>query len=115
MQPQRTATLTADEARTFNGYSLANASLVLAAIEQRGCTCQPYEDVFTFRRWLAQGRAVRRGEHGISLPVIVERTAAEDDETGHEQSRTYRLRRTSHVFCRCQTDEARRGRIGAAS
>lgn len=93
------------DARSFDSFSVANAAAVLAAIQQRGCSCQPYEDVFTFQRWIAQGRAVRKGEHGIRLPVIVERSAQKrNDETGEEETRTYRLWRLSHVFCRCQTD-----------
>jgi len=101
--------MTADDARTFDGYSVANAIAVKAALSDRACTCEPYADVFTFNRWIAQGRAVRKGEHGIRLTVYVaaRRHDAVDDAQGVETSapgpRTYP--RTSFVFCRCQTEE----------
>ena len=34
------------------------------------CGCEPYADVFTFNRWKAQGYFVRRGEHGVRLPIV---------------------------------------------
>ena len=94
---------TPQDARTFDTFSVANAVAVKTALAERGCPCEPYADVFTFRRWIAQGRAVRKGEHGIRLPIVVERVN-EDKETGEQH--TLRLLRSSFVFCRCQTDEA---------
>ena len=90
-----------EAARAFNGYSIANAAHVLGALAERGCTCQPYADVFTFGRWIAQGRAVRKGEHGIKLPVIIHGEKV-DQESGERSGFT--MRRTSAVFCRCQTE-----------
>jgi len=103
--------MTAEEATTFQGYSVSNAARVQAALEARGCGCEPYEDVFTFGRWKAQGRVVCKGEKGIALPVII--VAGKDggaDETEDEESpgRPFRMSRTSHVFCRCQTTELAR-------
>src|SRR5438034_428572 len=51
--------LTPEDARSFDGYSVANAIAVKTALAERGCACEPYEDVFTFNRWRAQGRLVR--------------------------------------------------------
>jgi len=86
----------ADEARSFSTFSVGNAVAVAMA---RPCGCEPYADVFTFRRWIAQGFVVRRGEKAIKIPVVVEREA---DEEGAEP---VRLLRTSAVFCRCQLAE----------
>jgi hypothetical protein len=90
--------MTAEEARTFRSASMSNALLLLAKASERGCNCQPYEDWFTYHRWQAQEYSVRKGEHGVKLPVIVQTT---DEETGA----TRRLLHRSVVFCRCQVDK----------
>ena len=95
---QKRPPMTEEESRTFQGFSVANAARVMLALEQRGCACEPYADVFTFRRWLPQGRVVKKGEKGIPLPVVVETEADEEQEER-------RMLRTSYVFCRCQTTE----------
>ena len=100
--------MTADDARTFTAgervSSIVRVSQALAERARPGCTCEPYADVYTFARWRAQGRTVRKGEHGIALPVVIERTYVGNDETGEETERTGRMLRRSYVFCRCQTD-----------
>ena len=94
--------MTAEDARTFQTFSIHNAAAVAAALP---CGCQPYVDVFTFRRWLAQGFAVQRGQHAIKIPVVktVER---EDRETGEKTTR--RILGSGAVFCRCHVGPARR-------
>ena len=87
--------MTAGAARSFNRYSVANAILARAG---RTCACQPYEDIFTYARWRAQGFQVQRGEHSIKLPVIVERDQEDDDGT----ITTLRRFGSAPVFCRCQ-------------
>ena len=71
---------------------------------KRGCGCQAYEKVFTFNRWKAQGFSVKRGEKSISLP-LVRNVESEDEETG--EVKTHKLLASSHVFCRCQVEEAK--------
>jgi hypothetical protein len=90
---------------------MANALQVTAALADRHCACEPYADVFTFGRWRAQGRTVRRGEHGIRLTVYIaaRRHDAIDDASGTEAGQAQpdairRYPRVSFVFCRCQTD-----------
>ncbi len=94
--------MTADDAQRFDSYSVANAVKVTSNLS---CGCQPYVDVFTFRRWLAQGFAVQRGQHAIKIPVVkmIER---EDRETGEKTTR--RILGSGAVFCRCQVAPARR-------
>ncbi len=58
------------QATHFQRYSSMNACTVQATLK---CGCKPYQDVFTYVRWQAQGYQVMRGEHSISIPVIVER------------------------------------------
>lgn len=101
--------MTSDQARTFPAgeriSSILRVSQALAERNRPGCRCEPYADVFTFRRWQAQGRAVAKGEHGIALPVVIERTTVGRDELGDETERTSHLLKRSYVFCRCQTTE----------
>src|SRR5436305_1734345 len=53
------------EAKHFEGFSLANATLLTQAAAERGCSCAPYEDWFTYDRWRAQGMQVQKGQHGV--------------------------------------------------
>ena len=98
-KPRRKSTappLTADQAKRFDRTSTANFQIVALAAAARGCSCEPYVDWFTYRRWQAQGFQVQRGQHGVKLttwiPVI-------DKETGEQ---TGKRPRTASVFCRCQ-------------
>jgi hypothetical protein len=99
-----TPTFTPDTARHFDRYSVANAVAVKEALP---CGCEPYVDVFTYRRWKAQGFQVQKGEKAIRLPLIYQRTET-DPETGKET--TTRRTGRSAVFCRCQVRPIREGR-----
>ena len=90
------STFTPETARQFDRFSVANAVAVKQALP---CGCEPYVDVFTYKRWKAQGFQVQRGEKAIRLPLIYLRTRA-DPETGDE--RQERRMGRSAVFCRCQ-------------
>lgn len=90
--------MTAEEARAIPTFSAANAALIVMSLH---CNCQPYQDVYTLARWNAQGYHVRKGEHGIRIPVITA-TTTEDDATGETHER--RLFTAAHVFCRCQVE-----------
>jgi len=73
--------MTAEEARSFGGFSVANAAEVM---RQRPCGC-----------WIALGFVVRKGEKAIRIPVVIHTS----DEDGETPSRRFV---TSAVFCRCQ-------------
>lgn len=88
--------MTAEQAKTFDRVSLINAHTVAEALP---CGCIPYQDVFTFKRWLAQGYCVKKGEHGIKIPVIGT-NVKHDDKTDKDIIKKYAT--TSTVFCRCQ-------------
>jgi len=89
--------MTETEARTFTaGYSVANAAAVLAQSE---CKCEPYVDIFTFRRWKAQGMQVQRGSK--AKKIVVFRPIMGQDESGNDVV-VRKIPRTSSVFCRCQ-------------
>jgi antirestriction protein ArdC len=82
---------TPQTAQHFNRYSAMNVSTIKTKLE---CGCEPYKDVFTYARWQALGYQVKRGEHSIKIPVIIEK----ENEDGEAIKRLF----SSHVFCRCQ-------------
>jgi hypothetical protein len=88
--------MTEQQATTFDRFSIGNALTVSASLQ---CGCKPYQDVFTFKRWLAQGYCVKKGEHGIKIPVIGS-SIKHDDKTGQDVTKKYIS--NSAVFCRCQ-------------
>jgi hypothetical protein len=89
--------MSAAEAVRFEHYSQTNALIVESSF---ACDCQAYEDVFTYRRWLAQGMQVQRGEKAIKIttyrPIM-------DEDTGEVVGRAPT---TSAVFCRHQVKES---------
>lgn len=89
------AAMTPEMARSFERYSPANATTVTNSLP---CGCKPYVDVFTYRRWKAQGFQVKKGEKAVHIPVI--RTVYK--ENGQGETETRKIRRKSYVFCRCQ-------------
>ena len=95
-------TFTPESAQVFGGYSAANAAYLAACADRRGCSCAPYRDWFTYRRWAAMGFQVKRGEHGERLGVFVQSDVLNDagEVVGH-RSRPW----SAVVFCRCQVME----------
>ncbi len=98
-----TPTFTPETARQFDRFSVANAVTVKQSLP---CGCEPYVDVFTYRRWKAQGFQVQRGEKAVRLPLIYSRTET-DPETGKEH--TIQRKGRAAVFCRCQVRSSREG------
>lgn len=93
--------LTAKQAKTFeHGRRLSSEVFLAGVAEEKGCTCQAYVDWFTYRRWLALGFQVQKGEKGTKLTTFVpiEKT---DPDTGVKKVVSTRPR-TCTVFCRCQ-------------
>ncbi len=93
-----TPRFTSETARQFDRFSVANAVTVKRSLP---CGCEPYVDVFTYRRWKAQGFQVQRRQKAIKLPLIYKRSET-DPKTG-EQTETRRIG-SSAVFCRCQVN-----------
>ena len=96
--------MTAEQAKSFDRMSAPNYMLVKAALNGT-CDCDPYTDVFTFRRWLAQNNPVRKGQHAICKTPIIKHVVKDDAETGETTER--RVMGNSVLFCRCQTQEAK--------
>jgi len=90
--------MTEAEAKTFTRLSVA---IYAQIIEQLACDCEPYADTFTFNRWIAQGMAVRKGEHGIKFHTFVPVEGKTNDDP---EAEPYLLPRTLVVFCRHQVE-----------
>ena len=91
--------MTADQATQFDRFSVMNATIVESSLP---CGCKAYEDVFTYRRWQAQGYQVRRGEKAIKIAIYAPITQ-KDQDTG-EETVIGKRPWTSAVFCRHQVD-----------
>ena len=57
-----TKQMSATEALDFHHFSVHNA--VQAQLACPEASCEAYRDIFTRRRWQAQGYAIRKGETG---------------------------------------------------
>ncbi len=56
--------------RALNNTSLANYPAIIEGFAKMGIPeseIRPRENVFTFHAWLAQGRSVRKGQHGVKV------------------------------------------------
>ncbi len=72
-----TSEISAEEARTFQHFSVHNALQAQQACPEG--TCQAYRDIFTYRRWRAQGYQVRRGETGTAVTTWIATTRIGED------------------------------------
>lgn len=91
--------------RAVTGHSLANDLIVYTEFSARGIDAIPRVNVFTYSGWLAKGRQVRKGEHGVKITTYIP-VRKRDSETG-ELSESLRPR-VCTVFHVSQT-EAREG------
>lgn len=92
------------EQRSTTSYKIARAC-------RQECDCEPYRDMYTYRRWQAQGFQVRRGEKAIRLP-LVKYIARKEEES--EEAVEVKILGQSYVFCRCQVGNNGNGSNGEA-
>lgn len=90
--------------RAQSGGSLRNDVQVIVGFAERGIEAKPRVDVFTFAGWIALGRRVRKGEHGVKISTVITRPKR-DKETG-EAAGEAKLLRTVTVFHVTQTEAA---------
>lgn len=82
-----------------------NDVLVKTLGAARGWTdIRPRENVLTYLAWRALGRHVRKGEHGLTLTVWIERPEERDSLTGAVTRKASRFPKRSTVFHESQTD-----------
>lgn len=92
-------------ANAVGNQSIMNYATIFNEFMARGIpesAIEPRVNVFTYNAWLALGRQVRKGEHGVKVVTFVP-MSKDDKETG-EKSR-WRAPRTTTVFHISQTDE----------
>jgi len=90
--------MTETEATSFGKVSATSINTILA---NRHCNCDPYNDWFTFKRWIAQGQCVNKGAHGIKLICYAPGELKVDEDT-RETVEIGKKWYTAYVFCRCQ-------------
>lgn len=62
--------------RARDQQSTANYSAIFAGFEAKGIATneiKPRENIFTYSAWLAQGRQVRKGEHGVRIRSVLQK------------------------------------------
>jgi antirestriction protein ArdC len=74
--------------------------ILLVEFSARGIDAHPRHDVFTYAAWQALGRHVKKGEHGVAVPVYVDKETVNEDGTKDERT----IRTTAHVFHISQTE-----------
>lgn len=97
--------LSPEEARRFEHFSVHNAVAAEAACPT--LECRAYADIFTFRRWLAQGYVVKKGEQGTKVTTWIPHVES-DGEEGRVARRT--RPKTAVLFCRHQVEPRIGGR-----
>ena len=104
---ERQAALT----RAIHGQSFGNFPAIFQGFAEKGIPeseIRPRENVFTYDAWYAQGRYVRKGEHGVKVLTFIECESKEADvETG--EKRSFRRPWTTTVFHVSQTEPIKRG------
>jgi len=97
--------------RAQTSSSVINEQIVIAAFCQRGIAPEqivPRVNVLTYDAWLAMGRQVRKGEHGVHVWTYITGTRTETDaETGETRKAGFRKPKRVAVFHISQTDPAR--------
>jgi hypothetical protein len=91
-------------ARATQSPALTNYPAIYAGFMERGIPesdIEPRVNVFTYNAWLALGRQVRKGEHGVRVSTFVTGSKV-DKDTG--EARGFKFARTVSVFHVSQTD-----------
>ena len=102
--------------RAVNGSTGSNFPAIYHGLMAKGIPqheIQPRENVFTYQAWIALGRHVRKGEHGVKVSVFVKTSkTVTDEQTGEEKTTGGSFPRSTTVFHISQT-EANTPRNGA--
>ena len=95
--------------RAITGQSMANYPAIIAGFIEKGIPEKeilPRENIFTYNAWLAVGRQVKKGEHGVKVLTWVEMKGKEKDKkTGKESVKVSRRPKGTTVFHVSQTEK----------
>jgi len=92
-------------ANATQNQSVANYDAIFERFMEKGIPeedIEPRVNVFTYNAWLALGRRVKRGEHGVKITTWIG-TSFKDEETG-ERKPGKRRPKTTTVFHISQTE-----------
>jgi len=87
--------------------STANYLPIFAGFEDKGvdpADIRPRENIFTFNAWRAQGRIVKKGEHGVKINTFVPMSRENKKADGTIEKKTFSRPRTTTVFHVSQTE-----------
>lgn len=87
--------------RAKNNLSMANYRSIIEGFLEKGISAEdikPRENVFTFNAWKAQGRVVKKGEHGVKVVSFV---------SSEKDGKVSKYPRTTTVFHISQTEEVK--------
>jgi len=94
--------------RAQRGQSLTNYPAIISGFVAKGipeADIKPRENVLTYNAWLALGRRVRKGEHGVKVVTMLTTSRETTDaETGEVQVKCHRRPWSTTVFHVSQTD-----------
>jgi len=79
--------------RAQNCHSIANMATVTTEFSKRGIALddiKPGENVLTFKAWIALGRVVKRGEHGVKVNTVIACSKEDEDGDKHSFKRPWR-------------------------
>jgi len=94
--------------RARNGQSFSNYPAIISGFMEKGIPegeIRPRENVFTFAAWKAQGRSVKRGEHGVKVFTYVANKVEKEQADGSKKEVTLRRPLRTTVFHVSQTEE----------
>jgi hypothetical protein len=92
--------------RAVSGQTLTNFPAIFQGFLAKGIPAdeiKPRENVFTYNAWLALGRQVRKGEHGVKV-VTFREEQVRDMEAGPDEYKSVRRPWGAAVFHVSQTD-----------
>lgn len=91
--------------RAENGSSMRNYDAIFSGFAAMGIDedeIEPRENVLTYQAWLAKGRQVRKGVHGVKVETFI--VMAKKDEKEPDKVNTFRRPKITTVFHISQTD-----------
>lgn len=100
---EQTALLKAKTGQSFSNYPAIIAGFVQKGIPEEDI--RPRENVFTYNAWKAQGKQVRRGEHGVKIITYITVNKKTKNGQGIEETKQVRRPRTVTVFHVSQVDD----------
>ena len=109
MAAQPTTTQLEALTRARTGQSLSNYPAIYQGFMAKGIPepeIEPRVNVFTFAAWKAQGRVVRKGEHGVRVLTYLPIPEKRDTETRRVVRKAGRRPKASTVFHVSQTEES---------